>query len=112
MTNNLLAVATRRVCVVRKQVQRDYASALGVVAIVLGLSVICGITHTYMTRPALFLSRPPPSRCRMFVSYSRIRFVYSRESREPAHVTAQPERHQDRPNATDQPAASPSHHSR
>ena len=110
MTRNLLGVATRRVCVVRKQVQRDYASALGVVAIVLGLSVIGGITHTYMTRPALIeaAAKQVPDVRQLFENT----FRESRESGEPAHVTAQPERHQDRPNATDQPAASLSHHSR
>ena len=41
------------VFVVRKQVQRDYAAALGVAAILLGLIIISGITLTYMTRPAL-----------------------------------------------------------
>jgi hypothetical protein len=53
ITSNLLGVAARPFCVVRKQVQRDYATALGVVVILLGLIVIGGITHTYMTRPAL-----------------------------------------------------------
>jgi hypothetical protein len=53
ITSNLLGVAARPFCVVRKQVQRDYAESLGVVAILLGLTVLGGITHTYMTRPAL-----------------------------------------------------------
>ena len=53
ITSNLLSVAARPFCVVRKQVQRDYATALGVAAILLGLIIISGITHTYMTRPAL-----------------------------------------------------------
>ena len=47
------ALPRRPFCVVRKQVQRDYATALGVAAILLGLIIISGITHTYMTRPAL-----------------------------------------------------------
>jgi len=33
--------------------RRDYAAMLGVMAILLGLIVIGGITYTYMTRPAL-----------------------------------------------------------
>jgi hypothetical protein len=33
--------------------RRDYAAIVGVVAILLGLLVIGGITYTYMTRPAL-----------------------------------------------------------
>jgi hypothetical protein len=33
--------------------RRDYAAMLGVVAILLGLIVIAGITYTYMSRPAL-----------------------------------------------------------
>jgi hypothetical protein len=33
--------------------QRDHAATIGVVAILLGLIVIGGITYTYMTRPAL-----------------------------------------------------------
>jgi hypothetical protein len=91
MTRNLLGVATRRVCVVRKQVQRDYASALGVVAIVLGLSVIGGITHTYMTRPALIeaATKQVPDVRQLFEDT----FREPRESGEPAHVAAQPERH-------------------
>ena len=92
MTRNLLGVATRRVCVVRKQVQRDYASALGVVAIVLGLSVIGGITHTYMTRPALIEAQPAkqvPDIRQLFENT----FASRAESGEPTHVTAQPERH-------------------
>jgi hypothetical protein len=53
IASNLFGVAARPFCVVRKLVQRDYAAALGVVAILLGLIVIGGITHTYLTRPAL-----------------------------------------------------------
>ena len=53
MTSNFFGVAARPFCVVRKQVQRDYATAVGVAAILLGLIIISGITHTYMTRPAL-----------------------------------------------------------
>jgi hypothetical protein len=53
ITSNLFGVAARPFCVLEKQVQRDYAAALGLVAILLGLIVIGGITHTYMTRPAL-----------------------------------------------------------
>jgi hypothetical protein len=53
ITSNFLGVAARPFCVVRKQVQRDYAAAVGVVAILLGLLVIGGIMHTYITRPAL-----------------------------------------------------------
>jgi hypothetical protein len=53
ITSNLLGVAARPFCVARKQVQRDYAWALGMVVILLGLSVIGGITHTYTTRPAM-----------------------------------------------------------
>jgi hypothetical protein len=53
ITSNLLGVAARPFWFVRKQVQRDYATALGVVAILLGLMVIGGITYTYMTRPVL-----------------------------------------------------------
>jgi hypothetical protein len=33
--------------------KHDYAVSIGVMAIVLGLFVIGGITFTYMTRPAL-----------------------------------------------------------
>jgi hypothetical protein len=33
--------------------RRDHAAMLGVVAILLGLIVIAGITYTYMNRPAL-----------------------------------------------------------
>jgi len=33
--------------------RRDHAAMLGVVAILLGLIVIAGITYTYMSRPAL-----------------------------------------------------------
>jgi hypothetical protein len=53
ITSNFFGVAARPFCVVRKQVQRDYAVALGVAAILLGLIIITGITFTYMTRPAL-----------------------------------------------------------
>jgi hypothetical protein len=53
IVSNLLGVAATPFCVVRKQVQRDYATTLGVVAILLGLIIISGITHTYMTRPVL-----------------------------------------------------------
>ena len=53
ITSNLLGVVARPFCVVRKQVQRDYVTAVGVVVILLGLSVLGGITHTYTTRPAL-----------------------------------------------------------
>jgi len=53
ITSNLFGVAARPFCIVRKQVQRDYATTVGVVAILLGLMIISGITHTYMNRPAL-----------------------------------------------------------
>ena len=53
VTSNFFGVAARPFCVVWKQVQRDYATAVGVVAIVLGLMILSGITHTYMNRPAL-----------------------------------------------------------
>ena len=53
ITSNLFVVAARPFCIVRKQVQRDYATTVGVVAILLGLMIISGITHTYMNRPAL-----------------------------------------------------------
>jgi hypothetical protein len=55
-------------CVARRQVQRDYATALGVVAILLGLMIISGITHTYMTRPALIeaAAKPVPDTRRLF----------------------------------------------
>jgi hypothetical protein len=33
--------------------QRDHAATVGVVAILLGLIIIGGISYTYMTRPAL-----------------------------------------------------------
>lgn len=46
-----MLIALEGVAVLRKQ--RDYAAALGVVAILLGLFVIGGIAYTYMTRPAL-----------------------------------------------------------
>jgi hypothetical protein len=36
-----------------RKARRDYAAILGVVAILLGLIVIAGITYTYMSRPAL-----------------------------------------------------------
>jgi hypothetical protein len=52
-TRDLFGVAARPFCIVRKQVQRDYAAALGVAAILLGLIIISGITHTYMTRPTM-----------------------------------------------------------
>ena len=91
MTSNLLGVATSRFCVARKQVQRDYASALGVVAILLGLSVIGGITHTYMTRPALIeaAAKRVPDIRQLFEDT----FRHPGELGEPAHATAQPERH-------------------
>jgi hypothetical protein len=53
ITSNLFGVAARPFCIVRKQVQRDYATAVGVAAILMGLLIISGITHTYMTRPAM-----------------------------------------------------------
>ena len=53
ITSNLFGVAARPFCIVRKRVQRDYATAAGVAAILLGLMIISGITHTYMNRPAL-----------------------------------------------------------
>jgi len=53
ITSNFFGVAARPFCIVRKQVQRDYATAVGVAAILLGLIIISGITHTYMTRPTL-----------------------------------------------------------
>jgi mannose/fructose/N-acetylgalactosamine-specific phosphotransferase system component IID len=53
ITSNFFGVAARPFCIVRKQVQRDYAAAVGVVAILLGLIVIGGIIHTYITRPVL-----------------------------------------------------------
>jgi hypothetical protein len=53
ITSNFFGVAARPFCVVWKQVQRDYATAVGVVAILLGLMILSGITHTYMNRPAL-----------------------------------------------------------
>ena len=53
ITSNFFGVAARPFCVVRRQVQQDYAAAVGVAAILLGLMIIGGITHTYMTRPAL-----------------------------------------------------------
>ena len=33
--------------------QRDHATTIGVVSILLGLIVLGGISYTYMTRPAL-----------------------------------------------------------
>jgi hypothetical protein len=36
-----------------KKVRRDYSTALGMVAILLGLVVLGGITYTYTTRPEL-----------------------------------------------------------
>jgi hypothetical protein len=53
ITSNVFGVAARPFCIFRKRVQRDYATAAGVAAILLGLIIISGITHTYMTRPAL-----------------------------------------------------------
>jgi len=53
INSNIFGVAARPFCVVRKKVERDYATAVGVAAILLGLMIISGITHTYMTRPAL-----------------------------------------------------------
>jgi hypothetical protein len=46
-----MLVALKDVAVFRRQC--DYAAAAGVVAILLGVFVIGGITYTYMTRPAL-----------------------------------------------------------
>jgi hypothetical protein len=53
ISSNIFGVAARPFCVVRKKLERDYAAAVGVAAILLGLMIISGITHTYMTRPAL-----------------------------------------------------------
>jgi hypothetical protein len=53
ITNNLFGVVARPFCNVRKQVQRDYATAAGVAVILMGLLVISGITHTYITRQTL-----------------------------------------------------------
>ena len=60
-------------------------------AIVLGLSVIGGITHTYMTRPALIEAAPKqaPDIRQLFDDT----FREPRESGEPAHAIAQPARH-------------------
>ena len=53
VSNNLFGVVAKPFCSVRKQVQRDYATAAGVAVILMGLLIISGITHTYMTRQPL-----------------------------------------------------------
>jgi len=100
----LLAIGARPV---RK---RDHAVTIGVVAILLGLIVIGGISYTYMTRPALIeaVAKQVPDIRQLFDDT----FREPRESGEPAYATAQPERHQAGANATDQPATALSHHSR
>ena len=66
-----MLIALEGVAVLRKQ--RDYAAALGVVAILLGLFVIGGIAYTYMTRPALI--EAATKRVLDIRSYSRVRFA-------------------------------------
>jgi mannose/fructose/N-acetylgalactosamine-specific phosphotransferase system component IID len=46
-----MLLALEGAAVIRKQ--RDHATTIGVVAILLGLIVIGGITYTYITRPTL-----------------------------------------------------------
>jgi hypothetical protein len=46
-----MLIASEGVAVFGKQ--RDHAATVGVVAILLGLIIIGGISYTYMTRPAL-----------------------------------------------------------
>jgi hypothetical protein len=46
-----MLIALEGIAVPKKQ--RDHAATVGVVAILLGLTVIGGISYTYMTRPAL-----------------------------------------------------------
>jgi mannose/fructose/N-acetylgalactosamine-specific phosphotransferase system component IID len=48
---NRMLLALEGAAVIRKQ--RDHATTIGVVAILLGLIVIGGITYTYITRPTL-----------------------------------------------------------
>ena len=46
-----MLMALEGIAVLRKQ--RDHAATVGVVAILLGVIIIGGISYTYMTRPAL-----------------------------------------------------------
>jgi hypothetical protein len=46
-----MLIALESIAMFKKQ--RDHAATVGVVAILLGLIIIGGISYTYMTRPAL-----------------------------------------------------------
>ena len=46
-----MLIALEGIAVPREQ--RDHAATVGVIAILLGLIIIGGISYTYMTRPAL-----------------------------------------------------------